>query len=204
MHQSFVIIVCFTAASLGAANNSTTAAVEGGAASFVVNTTVPGISVKGKSTALQAHAVVEGVADGLHLENMEASIPVKSLLTGMAIRDEHMRRYIFTTADGKTPDLRFEAAEASCAVQSGRSSDFFCQVSGSLAIRGVARPFSIPLKIRAEGTAYRATGKSIVKLSDYGIEQPSQFGVRTADEVQLHIEFSCKEGAAKIASGGGR
>ena len=204
MNQSFVIIVCFTAASLGAANNGTTAAVEGGAASFVVNTTVPGISVKGKSTALEAHAVVERVPDGLHLEKVEASIPVKSILTGMAIRDEHMRRYIFTTAEGKTPDLRFEAAEAACAAQTGRSSDSPARYRATLAIRGVARPFSIPLKIRAEGAAYRATGESTVKLSDYGIEQPSQFGVKTADEIQLHIEFSGKEAAAKIASGGRR
>jgi hypothetical protein len=47
------------------------------------------------------------------------------------------------------------------------------------------------------------TGESTVKLSDY-IEQPSQFEVKTADEVQLHIEFSGKGGAAKIASGGYR
>ena len=60
----------------------------------------------------------------------------------------------------------------------------------------------MPLKIRADGAAFRATGESAVKLSDYGIEQPSQFGVKTADEIQLHIEFSAKEGAAKIASGG--
>jgi len=204
MNQSFAIIVCFAAASYGAANSGTAAAVEGGAASFVVNTTVPGISVKGKSTALEARAVVERVPDGLRLEKVEASIPVKSLDTGMAMRDEHMRRYIFTTADGKTPDLRFEAAEAACAAHSGRGSEFSCQVSGSLAIRGVSRPFSIPLKIRAQGGTYRATGGSTVKLSDYGIEQPSQFGVRTADEVQVHIEFSGKEGVAKIASGGRR
>ena len=89
-------------------------------------------------------------------------------------------------------------------MQSGRSNEFSCQVSGTLAIRGVARPFSIPLKIRAEGAAFRATGESTVKLSDYGIEQPSQFGVKTADEIQLHIEFSAKEGPAKIASGGRR
>jgi len=203
MNQSFVFIVCFAAASYAAAQNGTTAAV-GGAACFVVNTTVPGISVKGKSTALEAHAFVQRVDDGLHLEKVEASIPVKSLVTGMAIRDEHMRRYIFTTADRKTPDLRFEAAEAVCGMQSGRSSEFSCQVSGLLAIRGVARPFSIPLKIRVQGGLYHATGESTVKLSDYGIEQPSQFGVRTADEVQLHIEFSGKEETAKIASGGNR
>jgi polyisoprenoid-binding protein YceI len=142
------------------------------------------------------------VADGLHLEKVETSIPVKSIFTGMAIRDEHMRRYIFTTADGRTPDLHFEAAEAACAAQSGRSGEFSCQVSGSLAIRGVARPFSIPLKIRVDGAMFRATGESSLKLSEYGIEQPSQFGVRTADEVQLHIEFSGKEAAPKITSGG--
>ena len=83
MNQSFVIIVCLAARD-GAANNPTTAAVEGGTATFAVNTTVPGISVKGKSTALEAHAVVQRVPDGLHLENVEASIPVKSILTGMA------------------------------------------------------------------------------------------------------------------------
>jgi len=112
-----------------------------------------------------------------------------------------MRRYIFTTADGKTPDLRFESAEAACAAQSGQSREFSCQVSGSLTIRGVARPFSIPLKIRVEGAVFRATGESTVKLSDYGIEPPSQFGVKTTDEIQLHVEFNGKEGSAKIAVG---
>jgi polyisoprenoid-binding protein YceI len=202
MNQNLAIIACLTAAAYGAANLGTTAAVEGGAASFVVNTTVPGISVKGKSTALEAHAVVQRVPDGLHLEKMEASIPVKSILTGMAVRDEHMRRYIFTTADGKTPDLRFEAAVAACSAQAGRTNEFLCQVSGTLNIRGTAGRFSIPLKIRAEGAVYRATGDSTVKLSEYGIEQPSQFGVKTSDEIQLHIEFSGKEGPAEIASGG--
>ncbi len=202
MNINFAIVVCLSAASYGAANLGTIATVEGGAASFVVNTSVPGISVKGKSTALEARAVVQRGADGLRLEKMQASIPVKSILTGMAVRDEHMRRYIFATADGKTPDLQFESEGTACAAQAGRSSDFSCQVSGTLAIRGAARPFSIALKVRAEGPVYRAAGESTVKLSDYGIEQPSQFGVKTADEVQLHIEFSGREAATDNASGG--
>ena len=201
MNKSFAIVVCLAAVCHGA-DSGTAAAVEGGTASFVVNTTVPGISVKGKSTALEARAVVQRVPDGLHLEKVEASIAVTSLRTGMAIRDEHMRRYIFTTADGKTPDLRFETDQVPCTVQAGRSNEFSCRVSGTLTIRGVARPFSVPLKIRADGAAFRAAGESAVKLSDYGIEQPSQFGVKTADEIQLHIEFSAREGTAKIASGG--
>jgi polyisoprenoid-binding protein YceI len=177
---------------------------EGGTASFMVTTTVPGISVKGKSTALEARAEVQHNPEGLRLEKVEASLPVKSILTGMALRDEHMRSYIFTTDDGKIPDLRFEAGGTACAPQPGRTAEFSCQVSGALTMRGVTRPFSIPLKIRVENQAFRATGASTVKLSDYGIGQPSQFGVKTADEVQLHIEFTGKEAPDTITSGGRR
>jgi polyisoprenoid-binding protein YceI len=142
--------------------------------------------------------------DGLRIEQVEATIPVKSILTGMSIRDEHMRRYIFTTGDGNTPDLRFEAEGAACGAPAGKNNESTCQLTGTLAIRGVPRPFSIPLKLHADGTAFRAAGDSIVKLSDYGIEQPSQFGVKTSNEIQLHLEFTGKERPAAIASGGRR
>ncbi len=46
MNKSFAIVVCLAAVCQGA-DSGTAAAVEGGTASFVVNTTVPGISVKG-------------------------------------------------------------------------------------------------------------------------------------------------------------
>jgi polyisoprenoid-binding protein YceI len=204
MNKNIAVIVCLCAAACAAAENGATAAVEGGTASFVVNTTVPGLSVKGKSTALGAHAVVQHQGTGLRLEKLEASVAVHSIVTGMAIRDEHMRRYIFTTAEGATPDLHFEAPAADCSPQGGRAGEFTCKVSGSLWIRGVGRPFTIPLKLRAEGQAFRAGGDTTVKLSDYGIEQPSQFGVKTANEIQVRLEFTAKEALATVATGGGR
>lgn len=132
-------------------------------------------------------------------------MPVKSILTGMSIRDEHMRRYIFTLDGNQTPDLRFEAGDTVCAA-AGRGNEFTCRMVGTLAIRGTARPFSILLKVRAEsaGAGFRASGDSTVKLSDYSIATPSQFGVKTADEIQLHIEFTGKEAPASVASGGRR
>jgi polyisoprenoid-binding protein YceI len=192
MTKNYLPFVCLFASAIASGADI---AVEGGAASFVVSTNVPAISVKGKTTALQAHARVQQSAEGLQLERIEASLPVKSILTGMSIRDEHMRRYIFTTGDGKMPDLRFEAASAACSAN-------LCQVAGTLAIRGVARPFSIPLKLRADGATFHVAGDSVVKLSDYGIEQPSQFGVKTSNDIQLHLEFSAKESLAAVASGG--
>ena len=204
MTKTIAVIVCLSASGCIAADNGATAAVQGGAASFIVNTTVPGVSVKGKSTALEARAVVQHQGEGLRLENLEASLPVKSILTGMAIRDEHMRRYIFTAPDGTMPDLRFAGGDTLCTAQAGHQGEFSCKIYGTLAIRGVARPFAIPLKLRAEGQAFRGAGDAIVKLSDYGIEQPSQFGVKTANEIQVRLDFTAKEAAAAIASGAAR
>jgi len=72
----------------------------------------------------------------LVLQEIEASLRAKSLSTGMKARDEHMRKYIFTTPDGQEPDLRFAAGTAACRA-GGSSHEFACQVTGNLTIRGV-------------------------------------------------------------------
>jgi polyisoprenoid-binding protein YceI len=187
------MLVCFAGTLAVAAGETTsetiTVAVQGGVATFVANTNVPAISVKGKSGALQARVSLRRSAGGLQLAHIAAVVPVKTLATGMGVRDEHMRKYIFTTADGQTPDLRFEGQDTTCSV-SGREAT--CQMEGMLTIRGTARPFRTPLKIREEGDGFKASADAVVKLSAYGIEQPSQFGVKTSDDVQLHLEFLAK------------
>ena len=129
---------------------------------------------------------------------------VQTLSTGLGLRDEHMRKYIFTTGDGKLPDLTFVADRTACAPAAAGEST--CKVSGQLAIRGTTRPFAIALKVNKAGDSYRAAGDGTLKLSAYGIAQPSQFGVTTTDEVKLHLEFTAKPGPTQIAglSGGQR
>ena len=101
MTKTFALLVCLLAPLYAAPDSGANLAVDGGTASFLVTTNVPAISVKGKSTALQARVRMERNADGLHLAEIEASMPVSSIATGMSLRDEHMRRYIFTTGDSK-------------------------------------------------------------------------------------------------------
>src|SRR5579871_6078249 len=86
-----------------------TAAVEvqSGLVAFEATTNMPGVEVKGKSTALSAHAEAARDNNNLVLQQIRATLPVKTLATGMKVRDEHMRKYIFTTADGNEPDLQF-------------------------------------------------------------------------------------------------
>jgi polyisoprenoid-binding protein YceI len=169
-----------------------------GSAVFNSPTNAPGVEVKGKSTALFGRVEVSREASGLLIQNIEATIPTKTFATGMKVRDEHLRKYIFTTSDGKEPDLRFEAERAVCpAAQGGH--EFTCALEGTLSIRGTSRPFQITLGVKDQsGTlqALRAAGDGVVKLSTYGITPPTQFSVRSSDEVKLHLEFTCKMKAA--------
>jgi polyisoprenoid-binding protein YceI len=177
--------------------------VRGGTAVFDAATNVSAITVHGKSTELDARASVREGSDGLALERVEATLPVKSLATGMGLRDEHMRKLIFTNPDGSVPDVKFVSREATCAPDASKR-QAACTVSGDLAIRGILRPFTMALVVSRNGSAFRAAGDGIVKLSAYGIEQPSQFGVRTLDDVKLHIDFTARPAGGATASGGTR
>ncbi len=201
--KRFLLAVALAAAAVAAENytETTAVAVQGGSVTFAVNTNIPALSVKGKTTSLHAQVQIRRSADGLQLEKIDARIPVKTLVTGMALRDEHMRKYIFTTASGETPDLQFTAENVSCP---GSGSEIACPVSGNLSIRGVARPFTLPLKVHKDGEAFKASGDTAVKLSAYGIEQPSQFGVKTEDEVHLHVEFTSRPGGDLSSAAGVR
>jgi polyisoprenoid-binding protein YceI len=187
-------LVCFAASSAfaqqAAAPASTPIEVRGGTATFDVGTNVPALSVHGKSQALEARGRIRPAPDGPRVEQIEATLPVSSLGTGMGLRDDHMRKYVFTTPDGQTPDVKFTAKGATCAKAGDREST--CEVTGDLSIRGTSRPFTLALKVREDNGAYRASGDGVVKLSAYGIPQPSQLGVRTDDEVKLRLDFTAR------------
>jgi polyisoprenoid-binding protein YceI len=180
--------------------------IEHGTAIFSVTTTMPGVTVKGKSESLHANVRLHQEPSGLILEHVEAWLPAKTLGTGISLRDEHMRKYIFATPAGEVPDLRFEGKNISCpGVMAGHEAN--CNVSGTLSIRGTPRNFSITLKIReANGAlAFRIGGEGLVRLSDYGIEPPSTFGVKTANEIQVHLEIpetSVTQSEASVAQKG--
>jgi polyisoprenoid-binding protein YceI len=185
-----------------AADGPTMIEVRGGTATFDAATNLSAISVHGKSTALDARASVREGTDGLTVEAVQATLPVKTLATGMGLRDEHMRKLVFTNPDGSVPDVTFVSHEATCSPDASRRQST-CTVSGDLAIRGIAKPFAMTLTVSRDGTGFRAAGDGIVKLSTYGIEQPSQFGVRTRDEVKLRLDFTARPAVVSTARLGG-
>lgn len=191
----FTIAVAFAACAVAAASSQAPAdpvpvEVRGGTCSFDVDTNVPAVNVHGKSTALQARVRLRRTAEGPVLEQIEAVVPVKTLETGMGLRDEHMRKYVFTTSDGQTPDVRFVGRKTTCAQSSANQST--CEVAGDLVIRGTARPFTVALKVVERNGEFHASGDSVVKLSTYGIPQPSQLGVKTSDDVKVKFDFTAR------------
>src|SRR5581483_1324538 len=116
-----------------AADGPEPATVESGAISFEAATNVPGIGVKGSSSSFAAQAFVAHEGNELIVEQLHVVLQVKSLATGMKVRDEHMRKYIFVRSDGQMPDVEFKADKTTCARTAG--DDFTCQAAGQLSIR---------------------------------------------------------------------
>ena len=178
-----------------------TIAIHGGKATFSVTTNALGINVRGTSGALDGRVEMHRIASGLVLDRVDVRLPVKTLTTGMSLRDEHMRKLVFAKSSGDVPDLRFDAQGVLCSgVAPGRQAT--CQIAGTLAIRDVARNLSVAAKIHQEGESFRIDGDGTVNLHDYGIEQPSQLGVKTANEIQIHLELTAKPLVATTARAG--
>jgi polyisoprenoid-binding protein YceI len=176
--------------------------LRGGTATFNASTNVGAISIHGTSKALTGRArLVEGTGE-LRLEQIEASVPVQSLNTGLGLRDSHMRKHVFTTPDGQLPDVRFTADQAACTPLDA-ASQASCQVAGTLAIRGQPRAFAMALQVKRQGDAFRAVGDGAIKLSEYGIERPTQFGVTVEDAVNVRLEFTATSRADTATSARG-
>jgi polyisoprenoid-binding protein YceI len=113
-----------------------------------------------------------------------------------------MRRYIFRTPDGQEPDIHFVSASATCEA-SGSAHDYTCPIQGTMTLQGVPQPIDLHLRVKEESRGvYHASGDAMLKLSAYGIAQPTQFGVKPLDEVKIHLEFTGR-GQSRVAEAGG-
>ena len=187
----------------GTAWDATPVEVQRGSVTFDVGTNLLSLSVHGTSDVLRAIAHFREGTEGLVIEQVEAMVPIETLTTGLRLRDEHMRKYIFTTSTGDIPDLRFSATSVTCPAPADAPSA--CVLPGEPAVRGTPRPFGVAMKISRKGPAFRVTGDGTVKLAEYGISAPSQLGVKTDEEVKVHLDFTARPGVPVSTSGrGGR
>ena len=139
--------------------------------------------VDGRSTSIEAKAVVQG--DGKVLAMVR--IPVSSFDSGDANRDAHMREAL---ESGKHPFVVFKGL-ASLAVPAPRAKPIPVRLDGQLDFHGVNRNVEVPATVEfgPDGSA-TVRGKISVSLDAYRIERPSLLFVKVDDDCA--IEFSLR------------
>jgi polyisoprenoid-binding protein YceI len=188
-------LVALTALLFGApawAADSAELRVVGGNVKFAVATNILAVSVHGESKTMAASFTLHRTGGQIQLENVRATVAPESLTTGLSLRDNHMRKKIFSLDDGTMPQLEFVSDRALCP-EPAAGQESACTVPGELILRGVWRPFTFSFKVRNEGKTYRVSADGLVLLSTFGIERPCQLGVCVSDEVKLKLEFRTNE-----------
>ena len=89
------------------------------------------------------------------LEQIAVALPVKSLATGMKVRDNTCGKYIFTAADREDAGHSVYGRWTICR-PGAAAEQFVCHVAGNMTIRGVARAFAIDLSVKDQPSQFRA------------------------------------------------
>jgi polyisoprenoid-binding protein YceI len=73
-------------------------------------------------------------------------------------------------------------------------SSYDLTLRGELTLHGVTKVFTVPVRLEAHGDTLSATGKMVVKQTDFGIEPTSAAGglVRVEDEVVLTFRIGAR------------
>jgi polyisoprenoid-binding protein YceI len=66
---------------------------------------------------------------------------------------------------------------------------FELQVVGELSLHGMKKPYSVPIKLAVNGNQLVASGKLVIKQSDFGIEPTTAAGGLVKVENEVPVEF---------------
>jgi len=159
----------------------------------------PAETVTGKTNQLSGHVVLDPSAVGDSIE-ISIDVPLTTLDTGMALRNQHMRENHLET--DKFPTATFRGAHvvkgAGTVLAAGQTQSV--EIEGEFQVHGVTKTIHVPVELTwtpASGDKHeslRSVARFDVKLSEYDIKRP-QFLVMKLDEVQ-HVTFDVTAYAA--------
>jgi polyisoprenoid-binding protein YceI len=144
-------------------------------------------AVQGTSRAMEGKAVVH--PDGRVLVMVRAA--VSSFDSGDSNRDQHMQEAV---DGGAHAFVVFKGVATDPALAAGAPGATTLQVTGELALHGVPRPVTVPVRLetRADGTV-RATARLDVSLEAHGVERPSLLFVKIEDACRVDVDLVFRE-----------
>ncbi|MEZ4814389.1 MAG: YceI family protein [Bdellovibrionota bacterium] len=133
------------------------------------------LKIKGESSQLKHHtlATEAGVEDIFEFD-------LKSLDSGIELRDEHMKNKYLKVKDYPTAKLTLKSPEHSALVFEGEQ-----DLKGLFTLKDKSNEVSI----HAKRSGDLVTANFEIKLSDYGMEIPSWSGIRVSDLVKVATTF---------------
>ena len=114
----------------------------------------------------------------------ELSVDLRSLETGITLRNRHLRSNYLEVEKGPTysvarlRDIRVEK-------QSGKTT-----FKGMLTLHGETRPVSGTANIVPDGGSYRVEATFPVRISEFKIPEPTYLGVGVSDEITVRVNLS--------------
>ena len=158
---------------------------------FSAQANVRALTVHGATSSGRGTVTIEQRGDGsLGFQALRFSVPVKSIKTGMSLRDEHMYHKIFQAASGEFPDIQFTSTAGSCQVSAQKKT---CVATGTLTIAGKSRDQTISVLVSKQDKRYRATGETSISLSRFDIPRPRQFGVTVKNDVRITVDITTQQ-----------
>jgi polyisoprenoid-binding protein YceI len=130
--------------------------------------------------------------------SFHVKVPVASLRTGIALRDEHLRSSHWLDAK-QFPAIELKGTSAR---KIGKDK---WRLSGTFTLRGVARPLEVDLEVKEIPAAVaaragldkvnwiRVRGELQVKLSSHGLQVPSMVAAKVSDRWTVRVSLFAKE-----------
>lgn len=134
------------------------------------------------------------------------SIPVTTLVSGVAMRDEHMAGENWLNA-AKFPNITFTIKSLKLkgdnkVLTNGTSVQ--ADATGDFTLHGVTKTITIPVRASyrevpagqvygLEGNLLRVETTFSIKLSDYGVNIPAPLTAKVADELTLTVKATAKQ-----------
>jgi hypothetical protein len=123
-----------------------------------------------------------------------ARVDLRSLKTGIELRDQHMHERYAQTDKYPTAELSFKLNDAQLGERMTNSKDDFeSSVTGRLSWR--ERERDLPIQLRRRNGKMEAEFSFL--LSDYGIDIPQYAGIKVANEIQVKVSTQVRELEAK-------
>jgi polyisoprenoid-binding protein YceI len=117
-------------------------------------------------------------------------VPLATLQTGIALRDQHMReKYLEVT---KYPQVVLEVLWSSLQVpEDGRATQ--STGTGKLSLHGTVRPITFTYSAKRTGKAIQVSGTAPLDLRDYGISIPSYMGLTVKPDLVTAVTFTATQ-----------